>query len=69
MSDPDILTTRISDYESLFEGREVPRPQWWRGFRVVPESVEFWVNRPFRLHDRRLFKRSGGGWDVDALYP
>ncbi|MCQ8185564.1 pyridoxamine 5'-phosphate oxidase [Parvularcula maris] len=69
MSEPDILKTRIDDFESLFEDREVPRPEWWRGFRIVPRSVEFWVNRPFRLHDRKRFTREGDEWVTEILYP
>jgi pyridoxamine 5'-phosphate oxidase len=69
MSEPDILKTRIDDFESLFEDRDVPRPEWWRGFRIVPRSVEFWVNRPFRLHDRKRFVRDGENWQTELLYP
>jgi pyridoxamine 5'-phosphate oxidase len=69
MSEPDILKPRIDDFESLFEDKEVPRPDWWRGFRIVPRSVEFWVNRPFRLHDRKRFLRQDDGWATEILYP
>lgn len=69
MTEPTILQTRIADYESLFEGREVPRPDFWRGFQVVPHRAEFWVNRPFRLHERRMFTRQDPGWTVEHLYP
>lgn len=70
MSDPNILHTRIADYEELFEGREVPRPAFWRGYKVVPRKIEFWVNRPFRLHDRKLFtKGDDGSWAIEHLYP
>lgn len=69
MSEPEILKQRISDYEDIFDGKDVPRPDFWRGFRVIPTSMEFWVNRPFRLHDRRLFEKSGETWTVKALYP
>ncbi|GGY54299.1 pyridoxamine 5'-phosphate oxidase [Parvularcula lutaonensis] len=69
MSGPDILETRVADYEALFEGKDVPRPDWWKGFRVIPETVEFWVNRPFRLHDRKLFRQTDDGWETEQLYP
>ena len=48
---------------------EVPRPPWWTGFTCVPERIEFWLDRPNRLHDRRLFTRSGNGWTNTLLYP
>lgn len=69
MSEEGILETRIADYESVFEGREVQRPDWWSGYRVVPQTVEFWVNRPFRLHDRKRFVRDGESWTTETLYP
>ena len=60
-------------YERLvgeFEGREVDRPAYWRGYRLVPERIEFWTDRPHRLHERRLFTRGeGGGWTEGLLYP
>lgn len=56
---------RVAD----FEGREVTRPPYWRGYRLVPERIEFWSDRPHRLHERRLFTREGGGWHEGLLYP
>jgi pyridoxamine 5'-phosphate oxidase len=60
-------------YEKLvadFEGAEVGRPPYWRGYRVVPERIEFWTDRPHRLHERRLFVRgSGAAWTESLLYP
>jgi pyridoxamine 5'-phosphate oxidase len=53
-----------------FEGRPVPLPDYWGGYRVVPRAVEFWQGRPSRLHDRLLYTLSeGGGWDVRRLSP
>ncbi|MEM1410512.1 MAG: pyridoxamine 5'-phosphate oxidase [Pseudomonadota bacterium] len=69
MDEAGILHHRIADYEDLFDGKDVQRPSFWRGYNVVPETVEFWVNRPFRLHDRRLFVRSGDAWTCSTLYP
>jgi pyridoxamine 5'-phosphate oxidase len=48
---------------------EVPRPPYWTGYRISPVSIEFWHDRPFRLHDRVLFTKAGGGWTKTRLYP
>ena len=51
------------------EGAEVPRPEWWGGMRLVPESVEFWQGHPDRLHDRLRFRHTVGEWVVERLAP
>ena len=59
-------------YERLvaeFEGKEVGRPPYWWGYRLVPDRIEFWSDRPHRLHERRLFTRHGGAWSEGLLYP
>jgi pyridoxamine 5'-phosphate oxidase len=64
-----IFEQRFEDAKRRFEGKDVPRPPHWGGYRVVPERIEFWSDRPHRLHERRLFTRSGEGWTEGLLYP
>ncbi len=54
---------------AAYEGRDAVRPAYWRGYVVEPTEIEFWVNRPFRLHDRLLFRRQGAIWTTTRLYP
>ena len=61
--------SRYAEACARFEGQEVPRPPRWSGFRLIPDSIEFWSDRPHRLHERRLFVRSGGAWSESLLYP
>lgn len=64
------LERRLAEYEAWYPGDTVPRPPHWSGYRVLPETMEFWQNMPFRLHDRTVYtRRPGGGWDIGKLFP
>ncbi len=65
----DELDLRLADFQQRFAGMEVPRPDHWHGYRVVPDRFEFWTNRPSRLHDRILYTRQASGWTRQLLYP
>ena len=63
------LDARVDEFEKKFDGKPVPRPPHWSGFRLDPTSIEFWKGKASRLHDRQLFVRDGDGWRVQLLYP
>jgi len=63
------LEARYRDAAAAHEGRDVPRPPHWGGFRLAPESVEFWQAAPHRLHDRLRYRREAGGWRIERLAP
>ena len=66
----ETFEARLARFEAEFEGREVPRPPRWTGFRVVPRAVEFWYAATFRLHERWLHERDAdGAWSKRMLYP
>ncbi len=63
------LEARLAEATARYPG-EVPRPAFWGGFRIVPETVEFWHHRDDRLHDRLRYRRDGaGGWVIERLSP
>ena len=64
-----VLEGRIRDVEARFAGEPGARPPFWGGYRVVPETIEFWYGRPGRLHDRLLYTRGTSGWSTAWLFP
>ncbi len=69
LDDRQSLEAAVARETARFQDLEVPRPERWSGWRVTPHVVEFWRDRPFRLHDRLQFTRDGGAWLRQRLWP
>ncbi len=66
----EVLERRFQQLMAEYEGREIPLPSYWGGYRLSPATIEFWQGRSDRLHDRFLYKRrSGGPWQLERLSP
>jgi pyridoxamine 5'-phosphate oxidase len=63
------LEKAVAEYTIKFGIGHIPRPVHWSGFRLKPVSIEFWADRPFRLHDRMEFTRAEEGWEKVRMYP
>ncbi len=63
------LEKAVAEYTARHAVGEIPRPEHWSGFRILPRSIEFWQDRPFRLHDRMVFTGTDGAWSKKRLYP
>jgi pyridoxamine 5'-phosphate oxidase len=64
----EMLEAKVRDFTAKHPG-EIPRPQYWKGYCLRPERIEFWLDGAFRLHDRFLYTREGEGWKQVRLYP
>jgi pyridoxamine 5'-phosphate oxidase len=63
------LEKRVAKFAAKFAIGAVPRPPYWSGYRVEPSAIEFWQDKPFRLHERLLYRLEQDGWQVQRLYP
>jgi pyridoxamine 5'-phosphate oxidase len=63
------LDARIAAVAARYEGVDIPRPESWGGYRVVPDEVEFWQGRPARTHDRLRYRRADSTWVIERLAP
>ncbi len=63
------LQKKFDEYQNFFAEKELKRPDYWGGFRVIPSYFEFWQGRPSRLHDRIIYERNESSWNIDRLQP
>ena len=63
------LEKAVAEYTAKYAVGDIPRPPYWSGFRILPQRIEFWQDKPFRLHDRLVFNKAGNGWVTERLYP
>jgi pyridoxamine 5'-phosphate oxidase len=69
IEDRSVLEQKLQQLESQYQDRQIPKPPYWGGVRVVPQEIEFWQGRPSRLHDRLRYQLLDGKWQIDRLAP
>ena len=69
ISSRSLLISQFESMKNKFSKGEVPLPDFWGGYRVIPDSIEFWQGRESRLHDRFIYQRSDNGWNISRLSP
>lgn len=69
LANRDELDARVDELAGEYDGRDVPRPEHWGGYRLVPKAYEFWQHRDDRMHDRFRYERDGEGWSLERLSP
>ena len=69
IADRETLENKFKEMKERFEGKEIPLPPFWGGYRVIPHKIEFWQGRESRLHDRICYTLDAGSWKIERLSP
>jgi pyridoxamine 5'-phosphate oxidase len=65
----EVLSQAFLDFDDKYRGQTVPRPEWWGGYRLIPDVMELWQGGPRRIHDRVVYTRAGDEWEINILAP
>lgn len=69
LADRERLESRYQQFAEKYHGQVIPRPSYWLGYKMIPSRIEFWQQRSHRLHDRFLYEKKAGTWEITRLYP